>query len=381
MNYMLKEIHSLAELSQQIVEPLDTTMRQKVAHDLILSLKRLYIVGCGDSHHAALATELAFESLTGLPDEAMNSMLFGRYAAGYIPQTGPKTNLVVGISVSGQVSRTAEALRMGRQAGAVTAALTANPESPIANEAEMVLDVPVPEFPIPAGTAIPGVRSYFTSQMGLFLLAIRIAEVKKQINNSEASRLRDYLRGFSGLIKQTIENCDSIAKDTAQKWINENEFVFAGSGPNFATAIFSAAKILEASGDSALGQDVEEWSHLQYFAKTTQTPTFVVSAGDRDLTRAEEVVVAAKQIGRQVAVICPHSAKGLVEKADIHFPIPEVEERFSPLITSIPGDLFAAYLAEARNEPFFRDFKGGRSSEGGGGISRIRTSEIWEKWR
>lgn len=381
MNYMIKEIQSLAELSNQIVGPLDETMRRKVDHDLILSLKRIYVTGCGDSHHASLATELAFESLTGLSTEPMNAGLFGRYAAGFIPKTGPKTNLLVGISVSGQVSRTAEALRMGAQAGAVAAALTANPESPVASEASIVLDVPVPEFDIPEGTAVPGVRSYYTSQMGLYLLAIRIAEVRNQINNSEAAKLRDYLRGIADLISQTLEACEPIAKQAAQDWIDDSEFVFAGSGPNFATAIFSAAKILEASGDSSMGQDMEEWAHLQYFAKEVETPTFIITAGDRDLSRAEEVAVAAKQIGRKVAVIAPNSAKTLIKSADVHFPIPEVEERFSPLITSIPGDLFAAYLAEARNEPFFRDFKGGRSAEGGGGISRIRTSETWEKWR
>ena len=254
MNYMIKEIESLPELLNQIIDPLDTTMRQKVDHGLILSLKRLYVVGCGDSHHASLATELAFESLTGLPDDPMNAMLFGRYAAGYIPKSGPKTNLVVGISVSGQVSRTAEALRMGKQAGAVTTALTANPDSPVAKETDFVLDVPVPEFSLPEGATIPGVRSYFSSQIGLFLLAIRIAEVRNQINNSEAGKLRDYLRGFNVLIQQTIQACEPVAKKAAQKWVKENEFVFTGSGPNYATAIFSAAKVLEASGDSALGR-------------------------------------------------------------------------------------------------------------------------------
>ena len=381
MNYMIKEVQSLAELTSKIIQPLDETMRRKVDHELILSLKRLFVVGCGDSHHVSLATELAFESLTGLPDEPMRALLFGRYAAGYIPKTGPKTNLVVGISVSGQVSRTAEALRMANKAGAVTAALTANPESAVGSEADILLDVPVFESTIPEGVVIPGVRSAFISQMGLYLLAIRIAEVRNAINNSEAAKLRDTLRGFSDLISETIEACDPIAKKAAQDLAKEKEFVFAGSGPNYAMALFSAAKILEASGDSAMGQDMEEWTHLQYFVKEKEIPTFIISAGDRDLSRAEEVVVAAKQIGRKVAVICPNTAKGLVDKADYHFPVPEVEERFSPLVTSIPGELFAAYLAEAKNEPFFRDFTGGRNIEGGGGISRIRTSETWEEWR
>jgi len=381
MNYMIEQIHSLPELMNQIFQPLDDTVRRKLDHELCLSLKRLYVVGCGDSHHASLSTELAFESLTRLPDDPMNSMLFGRYAAGFIPQTGPKTNLVIGISVSGAVSHTAEALRMGKQAGATTAALTATPDSPVGKAAKIILDVPVPEFSSPEGVVIPGVRSYFTSQVGLFLTAIRIAEIRGKLNNSQAAELRAEIHNFADLASKTIEECEPIAKQAAQDWAGKGEFVFTGSGPNYATALFTAAKVLEASGDSALGQDVEEWAHLQYFAKSVSTPTFIISAGDRDLSRAEEIAVAAKQIGRLVAVVSPKSAVGLIKHADYHFPIPEVKEMFSPLITAIPGELFSAYLAEVKDEPFFRDFKGGRSIEGGGGISRIRTSETWENWR
>jgi len=381
MNYMIEQIHSLPELMNQIFQPLDDTIRTKLDHELCLSVKRLYVVGCGDSHHASLATELAFESLTRIPDDPMTSMLFGRYAAGFIPQTGPKTNLVIGISVSGAVSRTAEALRMGKQAGATVIALTATPDSAVGKEADTILDVPVPEFPSPEGVIIPGVRSYFTSQVGLFLTAIRIAEIRGQLNNSQAAELRAEIHGFADLASKTIEECDPIAKKAAQEWASEGEFVFAGSGPNYATSLFTAAKVLEASGDSALGQDVEEWAHLQYFAKNKTTPTFIISAGDRDLSRSVEMAVAAKQLGRGLAVIAPKSAAGITEHANYHFPVPEVKEMFSPLITAIPGELFSAYVAEEKGEPFFRDFKGGRSIEGGGGISRIRTSETWENWK
>jgi glucosamine--fructose-6-phosphate aminotransferase (isomerizing) len=120
---------------------------------------------------------------------------------------------------------------------------------------------------------------------------------------------------------------------------------------------------------------------LQYCAQKVGTPTFISIADDRDLSRAEEIGVAAKQIGRQLAVISPKSASNLIASADFHFPIPQVEEMFSPLITAIPGELFAAYLAEEKKEPYFRAFKGGRDVEGGGGISRIRTSETWQEWR
>jgi glucosamine--fructose-6-phosphate aminotransferase (isomerizing) len=380
-NYMLEQIKSLPALLEQIVEPLDISIREKIDHELCLSVKRIFTVGCGDSHHAALGTELAFEKLTGLSAEPMNSMLFSRYAAGFIPKSGPKTNLMVGISVSGSVSRTAESIRMAKQAGATTAALTANPDSPVGKEAEILLDVPVPSFPDPEGVIVPGVRSYVTSQVGLLLLAIRIAEVNGKIKTNEANQYRKDLNSFSESLEKTISVCLPVAEKAAKEWKDATNFVFAGSGPNYASSLFSAAKILEASGDPALGQDVEEWAHLQYFAKEANTPTFIITAGDRDLSRAEEMAVAAKQLGRRIAVVAPKTAVKLIANADFYFPTPSINEMFSPLITSVPGELFAAYRAEVINEPFFRDFTGGRSIEGGGGISRIRTSETWENWK
>ena len=53
-----------------------------------------------------------------------------------------------------------------------------------------------------------------------------------------------------------------------------------------------------------------------------------------------------------------------------------LDEVFSPLVTSIPIELFAATRAELLGESYFRGFGGGRSQEGGGGISRIRTSDM-----
>ncbi|HEY60801.1 MAG TPA: SIS domain-containing protein [Anaerolineae bacterium] len=381
MNYMIDQIHSLPTLMHQIFQPLDDTIRSKLGHELCLSLKRLFIIGCGDSHHAALASELVFESLTSIPDEPMMSLQFARYAAGFIPQTGPKTNLVIGVSVSGAVARTVEAVRMGGQAGATTVALTTSPDSPLAKTAQIMLDVPVPQYSSPPGVAVPGVRSHFTSQVALFLIAVRLAEVRGRLNSAEAAGLRMEIQGFGEAVEQTIKVCEPLAKQTAQEWADAREFVFNGSGPNYATALFTAAKVLEASGDPALGQDMEEWAHLQYFAKDASTPTFIITAGERDLSRAEEVAVAAKAIGRRVAVIAPKSLTNLLKNADVHLPFMQVREMFSPLIAAISGELFAAYRAEVIEEPYFRNFSGGRSVEEGGGISRIRTSETWKEWQ
>lgn len=377
MNSMIEQVYSLPELIRESLPEFDERVRNALDHKFCLSLKRLYITGCGDSHHASLTSELAFEALAGIPTEPMTALQYAHYTAGYMPETGPGTNAVVGISVSGEVTRTLEALNFARQEGAVSIALTATPGSRIAEAGDLQVFSTVTPFPDPPGTHTPGVRTYAATQLALFLMATRIGEVRGHLSTPDADNLRDQLRGLAEAAEGTIDSCDKASLELAESLAEAKEFVFAGGGPNFGTALFSAAKVLEASGDPALGQDLEEWAHLQYFTREPTTPSFFINTVQRDLSRAIEVVEAAKIIGRQVVAIVPGSDGGLFNQADFILPIADgVQKVFSPLVAAIPGELFAAHRADLVGETFFRGFGGGRSVEGGGGASRIRTGQM-----
>jgi glutamine---fructose-6-phosphate transaminase (isomerizing) len=379
MNPMLDQIYSLPGMIREIFQPFDDSVRTNLNFNLCLSLKRLYVTGCGDSHHAAVGTHLAFESLAGVTTEAQTALEFARYTAPFLPKTEPGTNVVIGISVSGEVSRTLEALQQAKRNGATTVSLCGTPGSRIFNASDYVINSQTPPFADPSGAYVPGVRSFTSNQLALLLAAIRIGEVRGNLITADANALRSELLKVADAAEATIAANDAAARALAQEWADSKEFVFVGGGPNYATAMFSAAKMLEASGDPAMAQETEEWAHLQYFARAEATPTLLITAGDRDRSRIVEVATAAKAIGRRVVAIAPASLSALGEKVDRVLPLPEgVREMFSPLISCIPGELFAAHRAEMLGEPYFRNFTGGRSQEGGGGISRIRTSDLLE---
>jgi glutamine---fructose-6-phosphate transaminase (isomerizing) len=111
MTTMIPQLESLPDMVREMFNPLHEAVREALDEKLCRSLQRVYIAGAGDSHFAALNSELAFEELGGVAAEPMTALRFARYSAGYMPQTGPGTNLVIGISVSGTVARTAEALK------------------------------------------------------------------------------------------------------------------------------------------------------------------------------------------------------------------------------------------------------------------------------
>ncbi len=371
---LLQQIISLPKLVQTLSEQLINSVESAFSDSLYENIERVFITGCGDSYHAALNAELAFEQLAGLPCEPISAMQFARYAAGFLPDTH---NLLLAVSVSGQASRTAEALEVGRKAGALAVAITGNPEGALAAVANVALETAVPPLPdAQPDVIVPGARSYIASQLALYLTAIHLGAQRGHLTQPLAAKLRQELNAIAGQMEATITQSDAAARRLARAWQDADRFVFCGSGPNYGAALFSAAKIIEASGDTAVPQDIEEWAHLQYFERQTTTPTFFLNANGWDTGRALEIATAAKTIGRRVAIIAPAgSPLGQTADKDVLLPIAgAVRECFSPLLTCLPALLFAAYRAEVIGESYFRGFGGGRSAQDGGGISRIRTS-------
>ena len=350
---IVAQVKSLPELIRSEFETLDMRVRRLMNHNECLSVKRIVITGCGDSHMAGLAAELAFEQIAGIPTEPMTAMQAARYGTPHFEKLFPRNPLTIGISVSGTVARTREALALARNEGALTVAVTANPDSPLAAAAERVFDCTVPDF-APA----PGIRSYRVSLLVLYLLAIRLAEVSGRLTQDQAGQMREQLKGTADAIAATIQAVEERTRELATAVAEQTNFVFVGDGPNYATALFSAAKVIEAAGRHAMGQDTEEWAHLQYFVNVEPaTPTFIISPAGRGHGRATELVEVMRRIGRTVIAVVPEGDEQIATGADWVLPVVgEVSEVFSPMVYAVAGELFSAYLAQAVDEPPFRGF-------------------------
>jgi glucosamine--fructose-6-phosphate aminotransferase (isomerizing) len=391
---MWEQIYSLPEMVGQCLPSYLEAAREVLTPDLCASLAQVFLVGCGDSHMAAVGAELAFHTLAGLPACATTALHFARYLAPFLAlgrsssppeRAGDARTLVIAVSVSGEVARTVEALRLARKAGVITAAVTGAPHSRLAASTEHVLQTLVP--PLPSTVPTPGVRSYMASLLMLYSAAVCIGQVRGFLSAADAAAARDELRQMPGAIAATLRANDEATAHLVTAWQDAQGFVFLGGGPNYGTALFSAAKLLEATGDAALGQDIEEWAHLQYFAREVTTPTFVIDAQGRSYSRACEVASAAKAIGRRVAALVPQGEAAISDQADAVLPVVGTistpsraldgpRESFSPLLYSLAGMLVASYRAQVLHESYYRAFGGGRSIREGGGASRIQSSAM-----
>lgn len=383
-NTMRDQVLSVPQLIRDHIARFEQAVEGLLSDEECRSIGRIFATGCGDSHNAALASELAFEGIAGLPAEPLTSMQCGRYAIRFandglngvqhaVPFVPAEPqSLVLGISVSGEVARTIEAVSLARKAGALTVGVTGNPESRIAKAANRTLDLSIPPF-----AHSPGVRSYGATLLGLYLLAIRLGQVRGACSQAQAHALRGELLACADAIQQTIEAVDAPVRALAERTLDQDNFVFVGHGPNYGTALFAAAKVMEASGDHAVGQDTEEWSHLQYFIRKKGTPTFVIAPPGPGYSRAAELIPVMKRVGRLVVAVVEESDDEIAGQADVVLPVSgTVREAFSPLVYPTAPELFAAHLAAVRGEPYFRGFAG--PWEPGSGGNTIRSSEIMQ---
>jgi glucosamine--fructose-6-phosphate aminotransferase (isomerizing) len=316
-------------------------------------VRNVIICGCGDSHHAALNLQMASGLWTGLSTHSTSAMHASRYLLASFAEN-PGNCLLIAISVSGEVARTIEAIEVGRALGVRTLAITSASDSSLADASHAVLS-----FTAPAAPFGPGLLSYLASILsGLAVLdALSL--------DSSRTELNKVMVEVPGVLQAWQEKQEEVGLNFAEQ-APDLPIVFLGSGPAFGSALFAAAKVIEATGRSAWGQDVEEWAHLEYFCDPAPMPTWLLGSRGRSHSREAEVADAAQRIGRSFLA---SNFSGDERWSDA------VREALSPLFLWAGPAAYASRRATLIGEEVFRGFGGGRSREEGGGASRIRTSQ------
>jgi glucosamine--fructose-6-phosphate aminotransferase (isomerizing) len=359
---MYSQIVSQPALLEEVFDRAEQRVRDVLSHFQGQQWRAIYTAGCGDSFYAGLACEMAFTRFCRLPVKALPAMHFARYEVDNVSAPA----VLFGISNSGGVSRTIEAVAMARDAGIDTIAVTGNSTSRITQEAAATLAVTIPAM----GRA-PGIRSYTVQLLTLFLCALRLGEMRHVLSSEEAIRWRQRLRHVATSMEETIAANDAPIRRLVEHWRDEQDWVFVGAGPSYATALFSAAKLVESCGVHAWAQELEEWGHIQFFNRRARTPTCVIVPPGRSVDRALELLPYVKGIGRYTIAVASSEQPFLPTQVDMVLPVPHLaDEVFSPLVYCLAGELLAYYMAVTRDTPFFCADRQGFSS----GRDRLRDS-------
>ena len=342
-HFMLKEIFEQPEslwntLRGHLLEDEGTSRVTglNLSDEQIKQLDRIVITACGTSWHSGLIGEYMLEELARIPVEVEYASEF-RYRN---PVVDERT-LVIGISQSGETADTLAAIREAKLRGARTIGLVNVVGSTIAREVDGGIYLHAgPEVGVASTKA-------FTSQVAaLALVALRFARLR----NLSILQGRDFIKHLQELPAhiQTILDKAPEIEALAERFVRASNALFLGRGVNFPAALEGALKLKEISYIHAEGYPAAEMKHGPIALIDEMMPVVFLAPKDavyqKILSNMEEVRARG---GKVIAIV--NECDGEVERlANACVEIPVTHELLSPILTVIPLQLFAYYVAVRR---------------------------------
>jgi glucosamine--fructose-6-phosphate aminotransferase (isomerizing) len=295
---------------------------------------RVYLVGCGDSYDAGIAATFVWSRVLGVPVESVPAMTFAASMADLAPQG----SLVVGLSVSGKVSRVVEAVRAAARCGLATVTITMNGQSPFALEpstATWAVD-------FTKLGPIPGTTSHLLGLLAMYELGAALAGP-----TPERDELRSQLDALPDLVDAAVSSCRSAAESHAEAMARDLPVLVIGYGPGISVARFTVRKLLELTQLVTLWQETEEYAHDEYSLVDARFRVVQVAPAGRGSTRSVEIARYLRRLGVHLAVVTEAGeAARYAEVADVVYALPDCPPALVPFVYAIPGQLLA--LATAR---------------------------------
>lgn len=341
-HFMLKEIYEQPDVIRQTLfnrlishsDPI-CLKEVKLTEESLKQLARIRVIACGTSLHAALVGKYLIEELTGVPVdvEASSEYIYKRVVEN-------ENSLTVGVSQSGETADTITALGLAKEKGSHILVITNRPDSTMAREADSLL-------PINAGfeVSVAATKSYTAQLLAFYLLALRLAEIK---NTLSAETLRDYKKELLILpqkVEMILNDTDEIRK-CAVKYNASKDFIFIARGINYPVALEGALKLKEISYINATGYQAGELKHgpIAMLDKSMPVVSILVPGRvyEKVLSNSEE---SKAREARMIAVTSADD-KNLESIFEDILKIPQTNELFSPVLTTIPLQLLAYYAAE-----------------------------------
>ncbi|MFA5326558.1 MAG: glutamine--fructose-6-phosphate transaminase (isomerizing) [Prolixibacteraceae bacterium] len=303
----------------------------------ILQAKRIIIIGCGTSWHAALVGEYMIEEYARVPVEVEYSSEF-RYRNPILNSD----DVVIAISQSGETADTLAALRMAKEKGATILGICNVVGSSIARETDAGVYTH-------AGVEI-GVASTkaFTAQVTvLTLFALKLAKEKGQISSGLYLDLISELADIPEKVKTVLVKHPHI-KEVAEKYKDAINALYLGRGALFPVALEGALKLKEISYMHAEGYAAGEMKHGPIALVDDNLPVIVVAAKDHYYEKIVSNIQEVKARKGNIIAVVTEGDDGLKNMVNDLFEIPKSHPVVTPLLAIVPLQLFSYYIAVMR---------------------------------
>ncbi len=340
--FMLKEIF---EQPDAVAETIGDRVR---GHRLVLdalelteleirNLRRIVIVACGTAYHAGVVGRYILEEWARVPVEP-------DIASEWIYRNPvlSKDTLVIGISQSGETRDTVNAMKLARESGARTLAITNLMGTQITREAEATLYT---RCGMEVGVAA---SKTFTAQVALLsLLALKLAEIRRTLPQDQIDFILDRLHELPRKMQEFLDG-DHPIEAIAQRFHNEPFFLYLGRHIGLPVALEGALKLKEISYIPTDAYSAGEMKHGPIALLAEGTPVVVVATNIHVYDKIVSNIQETRARGAHVIAIATDGNEDIQHHADDVIYVPRTPHFLQASLAVIPLQLLAYRIARLR---------------------------------
>jgi len=342
-HFMLKEIFEQPQTIQNtmrgrlvVEEGFSKLGGLNLTRQQMLDLDRIVITACGTSWHSGLIGELYIEELARIPVEVEYASEF-RYRNPIVT----KNTLCVVISQSGETADTLAAMREAKRRGARTLGLVNVVGSTMAREDDGGIYLHAgPEIGVASTKA-------FTSQViALALLTLKLGRLR-EMSVVKGRQIAQAMLKLPAQIQSILDRAGEV-EAIAEQFKNATNFLYLGRGYNFPVALEGALKLKEISYIHAEGYPAAEMKHGPIALIDENMPVVFVAPHDSVFDKIVSNIQEVKARGGKVIAITSQQEDVLEHLIDYEIRIPQTEDMLYPILSAIPLQLLAYYVAVKR---------------------------------
>ena len=341
-DFMSKEINEQNYTAKTCIKEYIDKIRKEInIYNFPISpknIEKIVLIGCGTAYHSCITARYWFEELTSIPIEIDVASEF-RYRKTKFNQN----YLYIFVSQSGETADTFAALDKCKKNNVKTCSVINVVESSIARLSDFVL-------PIHAGPEIgvASTKAFIGQMLVLYILAIKIAETRKDIDKLNYEKQIDELIKLPELIDRTLK-CQDKTEIIAKDFLKAKGAMFLGRGLSFPIALEGALKLKELSYLHAEGYPAGEMKHGPLALIEEGLPVVILAPKDRyfekTISNMQEVIAR----GGKVILITNEKNKVISENIRFTLEIPMTSENLTPFLMTIPLQFLAYHVASLKN--------------------------------
>ena len=342
-HFMLKEIHEQpAGIRETLMRRMDDEGNINLdgismTREDIENFDKVYIVACGTAYHAGLVGKSVIEKLAGIPVEVDVASEF-RYRD---PFVNDKT-LFIAISQSGETLDTLEALREAKAKGARILSVVNVVGSSVARESDDVFYTWAgPEI------AVASTKAYTTQLICMYLIALYMGKTKESLDESEYNRMIEELKALPDKVERVLQNEGQIAF-AAKKYHRREHVFFIGRGLDSGVSYEGSLKLKEISYIHSFAIAAGELKHGTIALMDPETLVIALATQDKLYEKMVSNIVEVTARGARVIGLAKEGRTEIENVSDEVIYIPDCCDEVAPVLTVVPLQIFAYYIAKER---------------------------------